>query len=713
MQIYNQLRKGLEIMTRFYTLCVVIVFSSLINIVSAQNGVNIADTTRPTVTIETDSLLENDAFDITITFSEAVSGFVQSDVALSGTAETSITAWSEDTTDTVYTATITPTTSGTVIINIVAGLVKDAAQNSNTAAEQLTVNVDMVVPSVEINPLIDDAQLEGVHPGGIDVPIKFSEAVSDFVQADLTLTENTAGATITAWTASEDGTTFTATITPTTSGVVTLSVAADVATDDTGNSNTAATSWTVEFDIDAPSVTITTGLDWKSPGTTIDGVHPAEFYVRAEFSEPIIPLTVNRVYPWQPQLLFITVTGATIDSTFSVNGGSIDGERLLWPLKVIADADVQEITFNVAADVVRDYAGNQNTAATELSITEFDLVAPTITAITAPSGDQTGVFDVTVTFSEPVYADKIRFTGTGYSGKIGGYTQSNPEADGTDTVTITISPSNRVYWQDTGSLQFLSMGGEQDKTFPSVRNPDYFIKDQAGNLMEQQRLRELCPRISVIRVTPYDIDEDEDVDIADIRLVVNALGQSGDSITNSRTDVDEDGDVDIDDLIAVINNFDDAAAPSSADIFTGLSPDALETLDPILLTEALDAIRLESDGSLKYLHAIGLFEHLLAAMRPDKTQLFANYPNPFNPETWIPYELADASDVMITIYDANGRIVRELRIGHQSAGYYTSKVRAAYWNGRNSVGEKVSSGVYFYQLTAGDHSYLRKMVILK
>ena len=132
-----------------------------------------------------------------------------------------------------------------------------------------------------------------------------------------------------------------------------------------------------------------------------------------------------------------------------------------------------------------------------------------------------------------------------------------------------------------------------------------------------------------------------------------------------------------------------------------------------MLTETLDAIRLESDGSLKYLHAIALFEHLLAAMRPDETQLLANYPNPFNPETWIPYELADASDVMITIYDANGRIVRELRIGHQSAGYYTSKVRAAYWDGRNSVGEKVSSGVYFYQLTAGDHSYLRKMVILK
>ena len=98
---------------------------------------------------------------------------------------------------------------------------------------------------------------------------------------------------------------------------------------------------------------------------------------------------------------------------------------------------------------------------------------------------------------------------------------------------------------------------------------------------------------------------------------------------------------------------------------------------------------------------------------PDETTLSANYPNPFNPETWIPYQLANPSDVVIHIYDARGQIVRRLELGHQPAGYYTRRSRAAYWDGRNDLGERVASGFYFYQLRAGNLSVLRKMVILK
>ena len=98
---------------------------------------------------------------------------------------------------------------------------------------------------------------------------------------------------------------------------------------------------------------------------------------------------------------------------------------------------------------------------------------------------------------------------------------------------------------------------------------------------------------------------------------------------------------------------------------------------------------------------------------PDTTGLLANYPNPFNPETWIPYQLATHTDVLILIYDARGILVRRLELGHQPAGTYTSKSRAAYWDGRNTLGERVASGVYFYVLTAGDFSATRKMLILK
>ena len=102
----------------------------------------------------------------------------------------------------------------------------------------------------------------------------------------------------------------------------------------------------------------------------------------------------------------------------------------------------------------------------------------------------------------------------------------------------------------------------------------------------------------------------------------------------------------------------------------------------------------------------------IIASLPEDTQLLANYPNPFNPETWIPYQLTDASTVQITIYDVRGVLVRVLPSGHQTAGDYTSRSRAAYWDGRNATSvNAVASGVYFYTLTAGDFTATRKMLI--
>ena len=98
---------------------------------------------------------------------------------------------------------------------------------------------------------------------------------------------------------------------------------------------------------------------------------------------------------------------------------------------------------------------------------------------------------------------------------------------------------------------------------------------------------------------------------------------------------------------------------------------------------------------------------------PNETLLLANYPNPFNPETWIPYELATASNVQITIFDVRGTVVRQVNLGPRREGYYTSQSRAAYWDGRNELGEPVASGVYFYTLTAGDFTATRKMLIRK
>ncbi|MDE0636041.1 MAG: T9SS type A sorting domain-containing protein, partial [Candidatus Poribacteria bacterium] len=96
-----------------------------------------------------------------------------------------------------------------------------------------------------------------------------------------------------------------------------------------------------------------------------------------------------------------------------------------------------------------------------------------------------------------------------------------------------------------------------------------------------------------------------------------------------------------------------------------------------------------------------------------RNQLFQNYPNPFNPETWIPYQLAEPADVTLHIYAVDGGLVRTLSLGYQGVGIYHNRSRAAYWDGKNELGEKVASGAYFYTLSAGDFSATRKMLIRK
>ena len=204
----------------------------------------------------------------------------------------------------------------------------------------------------------------------------------------------------------------------------------------------------------------------------------------------------------------------------------------------------------------------------------------------------------------------------------------------------------------------------------------------------------------------YDVNQDGKVNNADLGLVTAALGQS--PPVNPRVDVDGSGTVDGNDLLLVIENFDETsdAAPSVIGVkVTGINRDQIQAQIDLLLST--------NDNSLAVQRTLAFLHNLLALVSPDSTQLFANYPNPFNPETWIPYQLASSSDVQITIYDTRGMLVRTLPLGYQSAGYYTGRSRAAYWDGRNGLGEPVASGVYFYKLQTNDISPIRKMVIPK
>ena len=204
-----------------------------------------------------------------------------------------------------------------------------------------------------------------------------------------------------------------------------------------------------------------------------------------------------------------------------------------------------------------------------------------------------------------------------------------------------------------------------------------------------------------------DVNRDGQVSILDMVLVARHFGETVPA--NSEVDINGDGIISILDLILVAQHMggSTAAAPSM------LAVDDMHGLDPAMIQAWIERAQTEDDGSIAFQRGIARLQQLLTLLIPEKTVLLANYPNPFNPETWIPYQLAEPSEVRIGIYDVRGSLVRQLDLGHQSAGMYTTRSRAAYWDGTNDIGEKVSSGVYFCTLTAGDFSATLKMLILK
>ena len=217
-------------------------------------------------------------------------------------------------------------------------------------------------------------------------------------------------------------------------------------------------------------------------------------------------------------------------------------------------------------------------------------------------------------------------------------------------------------------------------------------------------------QISLFRLLTVDVTGNGKVNVNDLVEVARNYGKTVGAGANRKADVNGDGEVDVDDILAVIEAVDAAAAPALAheDIEIG----SLQAAD--VRQWIRDAKQANADPA-----GIAVLERLLTMFSrrdlpvPKETVLLANYPNPFNPETWIPYELAEAAEVQVSIHAADGTLVRALALGQLPAGVYQSRSRAAYWDGRNAQGEPVASGVYFYTLTAGDFSATRKMVIRK
>ena len=869
------------------------------------------DVDKPTVTIGVPSGTQINAFNATITFSETVSGFTQSDVSLSSSAA-SITSWRANSSNTVYTATITATANGTVTIGVAANVATDAANNANTAATSKTVAIRTVtILVVQSQPGVSILVPSGVQNGAFDATITFSETVSGFVGSEVSLSGS--AASITSWRANSDNTVYTATITPTASGTVTIGVAANVATDAANNQNTAATTQTVTVDLDPPSVTLTLPSE----------VEGSRFDVQITFNEP--------VEGFESTDLSITTNGLTQLTTtapppiVSITGWTPSQDKTTYTVYITTRTKTEgQVIINVPADVATDIAGNSNVAGSELSvdlsidgpvmylvvltsgphgfgphdpsgchlrnISRFrdyldvngdgsidgddvalveaalgqfgdgivnsgtdincdntvdnddlalvdDTESPTF-SISVPRDAQSGAFDITIISSEPVFD----FDGTDISlvdstamatATMKYYSYGDP--DGTVTYSFTITPTtsgdlvisipagaakDALDNQNTASAEHtvtvdmsipsvsitfarvepsvfkiiitfseavsgfeqadLSVSGGAGASITAWETTDnttftatvtattngsvyYYVPagvatDAGGKLNTASRLGyqgiDLDPPTVEVSVPTgeqsgaFDVTitfsekvynfEQADVSLADgtaaatitdwtikypnseayrttFEATITPMTSGTVAITipaDVATDAIGNGNTASNTHSITVSLPGSSRAPASLSGIV-LDPTVLKTLDPEVLEAHLDILRTGSDGSLKYLQAIALLESVLAEMRPEKTVLLANYPNPFNPETWIPYHLAKDTFVVLTIYDGSGRVVRTLEVGHQTAAVYESRSKAVYWDGRNGLGEQVASGLYFYALTAGDYSATRKMLILK
>ena len=357
--------------------------------------------------------------------------------------------------------------------------------------------------------------------------------------------------------------------------------------------------------------------------------------------------------------------------------GHEDGGVLLWelptthvriiPATVVSPAVGRQLTINL------NIVGGENVASFEVSLA-FDATA--LRYVSGDYGDYLppppDVFYITPVVSEENAT--VTLSGTSFTGSSSG--------DGT-LATV---------------------------TFEVVDTKDSFI-DYANVTLKNLEGVSLHALAHSTRIEAFpfgDVNEDSLVNIQDLVLVANSFGQPVPA-EGSPADVNGDGVVNVQDLVAVAAALggDAAGAPSALLYQARGQLTAADVQHWLTQTQQLNLTDAISQRGISFL------EQLLAVLTPKETMLLANYPNPFNPETWIPYQLSDAADVRVTIYGMDGTVVRTLALGHQPIGIYQDKSRAAYWDGRNAVGEPVASGVYFYTLTAGDFSATRKMLIRK
>ena len=379
-----------------------------------------------------------------------------------------------------------------------------------------------------------------------------------------------------------------------------------------------------------------------------------------------------------------TLTGHTnsiLSVAFSPNGdvlasGSVDGTVLLWeftpstktyatvsfsPSPVEAPAIGEQLTFSVNIAAGEAVAGYQATV-------RFD--PATLRYLESTNGDylQSAAYAVPALVTE----NSVTLAATSFTG----------EATGSGTL------ANVTFEVIAPKASMLTLS-------------DVLLTDSDGRV---SYARVKTAHITEPTLLIGDLDGNGVVNVQDLVLVASNFKQTGENLA----DVNGDGIVNIVDLTLVAGAIADVAG----------APTAWHREVEIAFTRTdiqqwLREARQLALTDPAFQRGVLVLEQFLAALTPKETTLLPNYPNPFNPETWIPYQLANPAEVTVRIYTASGTMLRTLAIGYQPRGLYHHRHRAAYWNGKNEMGEPVANGVYFYTLTAGDFTATRKMVIRK
>ena len=403
----------------------------------------------------------------------------------------------------------------------------------------------------------------------------------------------------------------------------------------------------------------------------------------ATLDESVVTLTLSgRVYEDSSYTVGRAITvsgiaGATFE-TWDVD--RVSDTEVTVELTFNGDFDTDAtLTFTVEAGAIAGYGGSAFTAQIPVTGGTESLVASTAAPLTEATLDENVV---TLTLTGRAYEDSSYNVGRAVTvSGIDGVTFRSYDVDRVSDAKVTVELTFNGNFQTDSRLIFTVEAGA--------------IAGYSGSA--------LTAEILVTAGLEADANNDGVVSIDDLVLVASNYGKTG----QNAADVNGDGVVDIDDLTTVTSALDSAAA---APLAQSQALKMFTAADVKLWLSHAQGLDLTDATTLR---GILFLEQLLAALLPKETTLLPNYPNPFNPETWIPYRLAEDAFVTLTIYDGSGQVIRTLDVGYRTAAFYETRSKAIHWDGRNEFGEGVASGVYFYHLSAGDFSATRKMLIIK